>query len=102
MIRSMNTAELSPRLGVASEILGRDIKGTPRESLIDGNTYTTDPGPGHTNVRHQIPARVDNGDMHRLLDFHRLFLCRCNYSTRCFQIDHRSEEHTSELQSPCN
>src|ERR1035438_8516489 len=30
MIRSMNTEELSPRLEVASEILGRDIKGTRR------------------------------------------------------------------------
>ena len=85
----MNTEELSPRLGVASEILGRDIKSTRRESLIDGNIYTTDPGPVHTNVRDQIPAPVDHGDIHRLLDFIRLLLRRSNYSTRCFQIDHK-------------
>jgi hypothetical protein len=84
----MNTEELPPRLGVVSEIFGRDIEGARRESLVDGNIYTPDPGPVHTNMRDQIPAPVHHGDIHRLLDFLRLLLRRGNDPTRCFQIDH--------------
>ena len=34
MIRSMNTEELPPRLGVVSEIFGRDIEGARRARLV--------------------------------------------------------------------
>src|SRR5579863_7867554 len=84
----MNAEKLPPRLRVASEIFGCDIEGTRRKSLIDGNIYTADPSPVHSYMRDQVPARVDNCDIHRLPDFPRLFFCRCNYSARRLQIDH--------------
>jgi hypothetical protein len=86
MIGNVNPEELAARLGMLGEVLRRDIESAGSERLIDRNVDTSDPGPVQTDMRNQISALVDNGDVLRLLKLLRILFRCCNDSARSPQV----------------
>jgi hypothetical protein len=69
VIGSVNTEKLITRLAILGQVLCGDIECAGRPRLVEGNVDTADPCAVHTNVCDEIPATVDDRDIHRLFNF---------------------------------
>ena len=67
------------------QILRRDIKSSGRVSFLLGDVDATDLGAVHSNVRHDVPACIRHGDVHRLSKLGGLFLASFDHSLRVCQ-----------------
>jgi hypothetical protein len=90
MIGNVNPEKLIARLGMLGEVFRRDIESAGSERLVNRNVDASDPGSVHTDVRNQVSAAIDDGDVHRLLNFLGFLFRCCNDSARIRKCDHIS------------
>jgi hypothetical protein len=87
-IGDMDSKKLATGLGVFRQILGCDVESARRVRFVNRNIYTADAGAVHSHVCHEVCAFVHNSNVHRLSDFHGLFLRGRNYPSSVVEGDH--------------
>src|SRR5208282_5971070 len=83
--RSMNPEELLSGLAVLSKFRCWEVERARRERLVDRDIDTADPRAVHPNMAHEICARIDHRDVHRLADLTRLLFRGGNDLARLFE-----------------
>jgi hypothetical protein len=100
VVRCVDPKELPAGLTIFGELRGFYIEGARRERLVDRNIEAADPGAVHPDMAHQIPAGIDDGDVHRLTDFVRFGFCGGDHAPRITESNHdMSSDGSAQIHS---
>src|SRR5690606_13730062 len=87
-VRDVDAVELLAWLAQVRKVLRADVERARSPRLVDRYLHTSHPCIVHAHMRDEIAPCIDDGNVHRLLDFLGLFL-RCHDDAACgFEIDH--------------
>src|SRR5690606_26493166 len=86
-VRVLDAEELLGRLRVVAQILRRDVEGLRGPGLVDRDVDAADPSAVLADVRDEVAAGVDDGDVHGLADLGGLLLGGGDDATCVFEVD---------------
>src|SRR6266851_1683573 len=93
----MNAEERAARLAVAAEFGSLHIERPRRPGLVDCDVDRTDTGVVHANVRDEVAARIDDGDVHRAAEGAGFGFSALNDLPGGFEADGEHFDHSHSL-----